>query len=299
MLRFLASVGIALGCLVALLAIVAAWILLTTPRPTDIRDCLVARMYQVPLCPSKPGYATLRSIAPIVRQAVVASEDGSFYDHRGFDWFEMRESFERNWAEGRFARGGSTITQQLAKNVYLTKDKSVLRKLREALIVVQLEKALSKDEILEKYLNVVELGPGVFGITAASFYYFQKPPARLGPVEASFIAFLLPNPKKYSASFRAHKLTKFARGQVKAILGRLWKMKKLSEEQYQSSLFDVDRIFGVAPDMRDEGAPSPDEGDSAPVVSRAEPAPDLSPSADAPAAVKAPVENSNREEDLD
>lgn len=259
MFRFLGSIGIVTACIAGFVVVSVVWILLTTPRPTDIRGCIVAKMYEVKLCPKDPNYAPLRSIAPIVRHAVVASEDGSFYTHDGFDWFEMRRSFERNWEEGRFARGGSTITQQLAKNVYLTKEKSLLRKVREALIVVQLEKSLTKDDILEKYLNVVEFGPNVFGIGAASRYYFHRPPSALGPVEAAFIAFLLPNPKKYSSSFRARKLTPFARKQIKAILVRLNKTGKLGDTDFASSLADLERMFGAAPEMKNEGLETGDE----------------------------------------
>jgi monofunctional biosynthetic peptidoglycan transglycosylase len=262
MLRFLAAIAIALGCVAGFFAILGAWILLSTPRPNDIRGCIVTKMYAVRLCPKEAAYVPIGQIAPIVRQAVVASEDGAFYDHHGFDWFELRESFERNWDEGRWARGGSTITQQLAKNVYLTKEKSILRKLREALIVVQLEKSLAKDEILEKYLNVVELGPQIYGVGPASAYYFKKRPAQLDAVEASFLAFLLPNPTKYASSFHAKKLTKFARAQIRAILDRLWKMKRLTDEQHQASLTKLETLFGVAPDMKDEGA-APGDDDAA------------------------------------
>ena len=272
MLRFFAAVGVAFACIFGFVALSVAWILVTTPRPNDIRGCIVTKLYEVRLCPGEPQYVPLRAISPVVRAAVIASEDGTFYQHHGFDWFEMRESAEKNWSQGKFARGGSTITQQLAKNVYLTKEKSLLRKLREALIVYQLEGSLSKDEILEKYLNVVELGPDVFGVGPAAKYYFGKSPGQLDAVEASFIAFLLPNPEKYSASFRAKKLTKFARNQIKIILGRLWKLGKISEAQHEAGLAKLDSFFGVAPDMKDEGDDAEAPLDIAPTMREEPPA---------------------------
>ncbi len=218
-------------------------LILSTPRPTGIRGCFVTKMYQVRLCPTEPGYVRTNEVSPFVKMAVVASEDTAFYDHQGIDWNEMHASFQRDLEEGRFARGGSTITQQLAKNLYLSKEKSVWRKLKETLIAVQIEKILKKDEILEKYLNVVEFGPNLYGISKASQFYFHKTPLQLNLQEGTFIAFLLPNPKKYSASFRNGQLTKFASSQLREILGRLLHFHKISQDDYDVAVGRLPTLF--------------------------------------------------------
>ncbi len=244
MLKFLWTSLIALGCLVGLLFVVAALFLATTPRPINIRGCLTTEMYHVHLCPKDASYVKLRDISTFTKNAVIASEDGAFYSHHGFDWDELQKSFKKDLDEGGFSRGGSTITQQLAKNVYLSQEKTLLRKLKEAMIAAQLEKSLTKDEILEKYLNVVEFGDHLYGVGAASRFYFGKSASELTPAEGSFLAFLLPNPKKYSQSFRQKKLTKFAGQQVRMIVNRLYNFKKINDRELAEGLAEVDRLFG-------------------------------------------------------
>jgi monofunctional biosynthetic peptidoglycan transglycosylase len=202
MAKFLWSTAIALGCLAGLILVAGLLVLATVPRPTNIKGCLTTEMYHVHLCPKDANYVRLRDISKHARNAVIVSEDGAFYTHHGFDWDELQKSVKKDLNEGEFARGGSTLTQQLAKNVYLSADKSIFRKLKEAMITVELERTLTKDEILEKYLNVVEFGQNLYGIKPAAWFYFKKSPAELTPAEGAFLAFLLPNPKKYSQSFR-------------------------------------------------------------------------------------------------
>jgi monofunctional biosynthetic peptidoglycan transglycosylase len=244
MIKFFWSAMIALGCLAGLALVAGGLFLATTPRPTNIRGCLTTEMYHVHLCPKDPSYVRLRDISEVARNAVMVSEDGAFYSHHGFDWNELQKSFEKDLDEGEFARGGSTITQQLAKNVYLSQEKSLLRKVKEAMITVQLEKTLSKDEILEKYLNVVEFGDHLYGIGPAAAFYFHKPASQLTAAEGAFLAFLLPNPKKYSQSFRQKKLTEFAGHQVRMIVNRLFNFKKIEAVEHASALAQVDRMFG-------------------------------------------------------
>jgi monofunctional biosynthetic peptidoglycan transglycosylase len=220
------------------------YILLSTPRPSNIRDCITTEMFHVRLCPQDSSYVKLKNISPNLKNAVIASEDGAFYSHQGIDWFEMRESFEKDWEKGEFARGGSTLTQQLAKNVYLNQEKSMLRKLHEAIIALQLEGILSKDEILEKYLNVVQFGEKLYGAGPASRHYFAKPPSELDVAESAFLAFLLPSPERYSTSFKHKKLTSFARSQMREIVGRMYRYKKISDDQHQEALNEIDHFFG-------------------------------------------------------
>jgi monofunctional biosynthetic peptidoglycan transglycosylase len=133
-------------------------------------------------------------ISPHVKRAVVVAEDISFFAHRGFDLGEMRKALADAVEEGELPRGASTITQQLAKNLWLSPSRNPLRKAREAILTWQLERALPKRRILELYLNVVELGPGLYGVGAASQRYFGKPAADLTEGEAARLAASLPRP---------------------------------------------------------------------------------------------------------
>jgi monofunctional glycosyltransferase len=249
MFKFIGSSFVAIACLVGLVLTGIGLFLATTPRPTDLKDgCLTTKMFQVRLCPTEPGYVKLKEVSVHARNAIIVSEDGAFYMHHGFDWDELRNSLDKNMETGEFARGGSTITQQLAKNVYLSPEKSILRKVREAMITVQIENLMKKDEILEKYLNVVEFGENLYGIGKASRYYFKKPPSALTPAEGAFLAFLLPNPKKYSQSFRQKQLTRFAGKQVRLIVDRLFRFHKIDEATHESALAQVASMFGPMPD---------------------------------------------------
>jgi monofunctional biosynthetic peptidoglycan transglycosylase len=131
--------------------------------------------------------------------AVIVSEDGTFWSHDGFDWFEFKESIERNFEEGRAVRGASTITQQLVKNLFLSSSKNPLRKLKEWVLTWYMEKQLRKSRILEIYLNVIEWGDGVYGIEAASQYYFDKSAWELNREECVRLAAIIPSPRKHRA----------------------------------------------------------------------------------------------------
>jgi monofunctional biosynthetic peptidoglycan transglycosylase len=133
-----------------------------------------------------------------LRRAVLVAEDSAFFDHDGVDIKELRASLEANWEEGRFTRGASTITQQLAKNLYLSPSRNPIRKLKELMITRRLEAALSKRRILEIYLNVIEWGDGIFGAEAASRAYFGKPASALMPDEAALLAGAIINPREHS-----------------------------------------------------------------------------------------------------
>lgn len=146
----------------------------------------------------KKRYVPLRRISRHVRRAVVLSEDAKFWKHEGFDYEAIRNAFEENLEARRFKFGGSTISMQLSRNLYLTPDKNPYRKFREAIITWRIERALSKSRILEIYLNVVEWGNGIFGIEAASRHYFGKPASALTGREASFLVAVLPNPRRFS-----------------------------------------------------------------------------------------------------
>lgn len=134
-------------------------------------------------------------ISPYLRRGVLVAEDNAFYEHEGVDVDAMKEAFDRNWKRGKVTHGGSTVTQQLAKNLYLSPSRNPLRKVREYFIARALEKHLTKKRILEIYLNVVEMGERVYGAEAAARHYFGKPASALTTREAALLAGCLPNPR--------------------------------------------------------------------------------------------------------
>lgn len=137
-------------------------------------------------------------ISPALKRAVIVTEDAAFFDHDGIDLEEIRASLEKNWEEGQFLRGASTITQQLAKNLYLSPSRNPLRKVKELLITRRLEAALTKQRIFEIYLNLIEWGDGIFGCEAASRAYFGKACASLDYEEAALLAGSIINPREHS-----------------------------------------------------------------------------------------------------
>ena len=156
------------------------------------------QMRRLVVGPQNPYWAPLDSVSPALALCVVKSEDARFFQHGGFDWRELRESVAANLAEGDYARGGSTLTMQLAKNLFLWRGKSLVRKALEAYLNWRLERTLTKRRILELYLNVVEWGPGVYGIGEASRHYFDKPASALTIGESALLAAILPNPVRWS-----------------------------------------------------------------------------------------------------
>ncbi|MFM7216810.1 MAG: biosynthetic peptidoglycan transglycosylase [Bacteroidota bacterium] len=156
-----------------------------------------------PVGPSYPSYTPLAEVSGYFRNAVLTSEDGNFYFHNGFNEDAFRKSIADNYRAGKFVRGGSTITMQLVKNVFLTRKKTVARKVEEALMVWLIEsgRLVSKDRMLEVYFNIIELGPGVYGIGEASKFYFDKRPKDLRLSESIFLANLLPRPKAFRYCF--------------------------------------------------------------------------------------------------
>jgi monofunctional glycosyltransferase len=135
------------------------------------------------------------AVSEHLKKAIVISEDAAFFSHNGVDYYELKEAFWKDWESGQLKRGGSTITMQLARNLYLSPSKNPVRKLREIAIAFQLERALTKRRIFEIYLNVVEWGHGIYGAEAAARHYLGKPAAALNPAEGATLAGLLPSPR--------------------------------------------------------------------------------------------------------
>jgi monofunctional biosynthetic peptidoglycan transglycosylase len=143
--------------------------------------------------------------------AIIAAEDGTFYSHDGIDWFEVQESISKNLEEGRAARGASTITQQLAKNLYLSTSKTFLRKFEEVIITLLMEWRLPKTRILELYVNLIEWGPGVFGIEMAARTYFGKSASELSVDESLRLAAVIPSPLRHRPNSGSSYVTRRAR----------------------------------------------------------------------------------------
>lgn len=249
--------------IVASIGAVALWVFLQIPSEKEIKGCIVTKMYNVHLCPGSKDYAPLRQISPYLQRAVVASEDGAFWTHDGFDWEALEKSAKENWEKGVYKRGGSTISQQLAKNMFLTKNKTLIRKGIEALITMKIEKTLSKKEILERYLNVIEFGKDLFGVKAAARFYFKKSPAELDLVESAFLAMVLPSPVKYSRSYSQKSLTPFAHRRIRKIISDMAMTGKVSQEEAESALAKATWMFGEPPPPIEETATTDENGDEA------------------------------------
>jgi monofunctional biosynthetic peptidoglycan transglycosylase len=183
--------------LLAALVLPAALLLVFRFVPVPLTPLMVIRLIEGEEL--HQDWVPLAQIAPALRQAVVAAEDNRFCEHAGFDWAALGEVLADLRANGR-PRGASTITMQTAKNLFLWPDRSLLRKGLEAWLTPQIELIWSKPRILEVYLNIVEMGPGLYGAQAAAQRYFGKQAADLGRLEASLLAAVLPNPRSWSAA---------------------------------------------------------------------------------------------------
>lgn len=190
----------ALGVLVALLALVALYQAVTWPDVAALATenpettAFIERWESRSERPAARTWVPYARISPHLKRAVLVAEDIDFFSHAGFATGEIRSALEKAWEEKRPPRGASTITQQLAKNLWLSPSRNPLRKAKEALLTVQLEENLPKRRILEIYLNVVELGPGIYGAEAAARHYYGKSAAELSEAEAAALAASLPNP---------------------------------------------------------------------------------------------------------
>jgi len=195
----LAAVGFAYLAYVYLTLPDVRWLAATNPTTTAfmelrIREAAAAgRKFQI-----RHRWVPYNQISANLRRAVIVTEDAAFYDHDGIDLTELKASLEKNWEEGQFLRGGSTITQQLAKNLYLSPTRNPMRKVKELLIARRLEAALGKRRIFEIYLNMIEWGDGIFGCEAAARAYFGGPCASLGVEQAALLAGAIINPREHS-----------------------------------------------------------------------------------------------------
>lgn len=164
------------------------------------------------------NWVPLSRISKHLVNAVIVSEDGMFFEHEGVDWYEIGESIEKNFERGKAARGGSTISQQLSKNLYLSTSKDPVRKLKELIITLRMERMLSKRRILEIYLNVIEWGDGIFGAETAAKKYFGKSASQLTREESAQMAAVIPSPRK----MKPNVMTKYVARRTSIILSRMF-----------------------------------------------------------------------------
>jgi len=193
------------GALVLAVLLVQGWFFIHVwwwsghnPSSTAFMQARLAALQQKnPNASLKRQWAAYEKVSPNLRRAVVAAEDAKFVDHEGFDWEGIQKALEKNEKRGKVVAGGSTISQQLAKNLFLSGSRSWLRKGQEAVITWMLESVMSKRRILELYLNVAEWGEGVFGAEAAARHYFGVPAAQLSARQSAWLAAILPAPQRY------------------------------------------------------------------------------------------------------
>jgi len=193
--------------------------------------------------PKSKGWVPISQLSNHVLMAVIASEDTSFFSHKGVDYHELKEAVKKDWEEKKWARGGSTITQQVIKNVYLGRQKTLWRKFKEFFWAGELEKTLTKSEILNFYVNMVEWGPGIYGIREASEHYFNVHPSLVTAKQAAFLAILLPSPVKYHSYFVKKELTPWAEKRVGQVLRVMNRMGFVDEETYKEAL--AEKLWGT------------------------------------------------------
>ena len=215
----------ALVALLALFVLVQAWFASQVlwyrwqpPRETAFMAQRLAELREKdPKATIKFQWVPYARISTNLKRAVIAAEDAKFLDHEGFDWEGIAKAREKNERKGRVVAGGSTITQQLAKNLFLSPSKSYVRKGQEAIIALMLEAFLPKQRILELYLNVIEWGNGVFGAEAAAKRYFGVPAAQLSAEQAARLAAMIPSPRR----FERNPGSEYLDGRVATILARM------------------------------------------------------------------------------
>ena len=193
------------------------------------------------LGPRNRYWTPVNAVPASLKKAVIAAEDANFYAHEGVDYEAIREAIKTDLQKGKFVRGGSTITQQVAKNVFLSREKTISRKIKEIVLARRLDDALSKSRIMEIYLNVVELGPMIYGVGHASTYYFGKHPSALTVRESAFLASMLPGPKVYDPY---RKLGKGVRRSDR-ILRRMFAARMISEDEFKAAMAESPNIAGL------------------------------------------------------
>jgi hypothetical protein len=202
--------------------------------------------------PGSASWAPYGSIHPNVIAAIVGHEDAAFFRHSGFAPWAIREALVRNLEAGAFRYGASTISMQLAKNLFLRREKTLVRKVQEVFLTWWLERALQKQELLELYLNVIEYGPSIYGIRNATLHYFGREPSDVSPAEAAFLATVLPSPKSYDGMYRAGTPSESTLRRMEQFLRHLNARGRLGAQGLAYGLAELDGFR-----FHSEGAPPP------------------------------------------
>lgn len=203
-----------------------------------------------------PNFVEVKAVTPYLIHSILFSEDGFFFSHKGFYDTAIRSSLIKNIKEKRFARGGSTISMQLVKNLWLSKEKTLSRKLEEAMIVWMIEnkRLISKERMFEIYLNIIEWGPHIYGVRSASHFYFSKEPADLSIEEAIFMTSIIPKPKKFMWSFDAnHNLKPYMADYFKLIGEKLLSHEIILEEEFNHIDINKVHLTGMATSFLKKG----------------------------------------------
>jgi hypothetical protein len=200
--------------------------------------------HPIDVSPSSPDFIALQDVPPLFVRTLLLAEDAGFYGHRGIDLRELPSALLTNLSRGSAARGASTITQQLAKNLFLSRDKEVGRKLQELAITFLLESALGKDRILEIYLNIIEWGPDLRGLRPAAHRYFGCEPQALTPAQMAFLVAIIPGPIKYQRSFARGTPGPGLRLLIDNLLAKLRSVDAIGEEEYQRALSEPIVVAG-------------------------------------------------------
>jgi monofunctional biosynthetic peptidoglycan transglycosylase len=193
------------------------WIKFNPSSSAFMEDRLEIIQEKRPDAVLKHKWVDYEKISNNLKRAVIASEDAKFLDHEGFDWDGIQKAYEKNLKKGKIVAGGSTISQQLAKNLFLSTKRTPWRKGQEAIITIMLEQTMSKRRILEIYLNVIEWGNGVFGAEAAARHYYKTSAARLSKGQAARLAAMIPNPRFYDK----HQYTRYLNRRTGTIQARM------------------------------------------------------------------------------
>jgi membrane peptidoglycan carboxypeptidase len=191
---------------------------------------------QIVVSRESADFVPLADVSPLFIKALLLAEDTDFYGHHGVDLRELPLALATNFVRGASVRGASTIPQQLAKNLFLTRRKTVSRKVEEAALALLLDSTLGKSRMLEIYVNVIEWGPGIYGLAPAARHYFGCEPSQLTPRQIAFLVVLIPGPVKYQRSFSTGTPTPSYEGMIVTLLGKLQAVGALGEEEYQAAL---------------------------------------------------------------
>ncbi len=203
--------------------------------------------------PGSGNWSSIYRISPFLVHAVLAHEDASFFSHSGFAPWAIRKALSRNLTRGRFVQGASTISMQLAKNLFLHREKYLARKVQEVLLTWWLETALDKPQILELYLNIIEYGAGLYGITEASNLYFGLEPEDLTPAQSAFLASVLPNPKLYFHQYEEGALSESMKNRMRRLLTHMHARGRIDQAALDYGLAEIETFS-----FYQQGAPIPE-----------------------------------------